>query len=640
MSNILVDISGNGNNGTIVGASQTKDGLLVSKDNLNYVDIGNINFTGDFSIDYRFKSMSGLNYLFGRDTSINSSYCYHNSGQFTFRIDGTTHTFTTDVQVNSVHTLSLVRELDVVSLYLDGSKHADTPTLAGTLNIEYLFRDRTLYADIEGIDAKFYNNARTSQQAKDYHNSWANQISLKEDYKYDGADETKTYVPDTQKGTGNYVVGEIDLTELNVEQITNGSFDTDDDWNKQTGWTISDGKARCDGTQSGNSRIFQITNIIDNRLYRVTYDLEVTAGTLFMNIGGNSSGIVRATSGSYSETIVCGTDDDNVLAVGNLDFIGTIDNICVKEIPPLPGYKNGTKYQECETAGTQAYQQKEAYGTWEFDMNKGAGGNLLEPTFISSNKNVRINNDGYFCSLNEDERFVLGIANSGTYSILNFTAISYIDLNTWYRTKVDRLSSDGTFLDIPTLQTSDMENSTAAPYTTFTAEGSTGFNAISNGGSSHFCGTADELSLVNTTSYLVEFDCVLNSGTLGTVRFMSGDGSGSMSNVSTITDGRNSIILTATSTATGRLFYNNASVAVNFTVANLSISEIYPVGTFAVFIKGGSFGTEGWTLVDTTSGSGQNPVTDNTYTESKFLVIDADADDRIGKIIKTRSVSQ
>jgi hypothetical protein len=38
-------------------------------------------------------------------------------------------------------------------------------------------------------------------------------------------------------------------------------------------------------------------------------------------------------------------------------------------------------------------------------------------------------------------------------------------------------------------------------------------------------------------------------------------------------------------------------------------------------------------LVSVSGGSGTNPVTDNTFTTSNFLVLDLDVGDRIGKII-------
>lgn len=47
------------------------------------------------------------------------------------------------------------------------------------------------------------------------------------------------------------------------------------------------------------------------------------------------------------------------------------------------------------------------------------------------------------------------------------------------------------------------------------------------------------------------------------------------------------------------------------------------IGTFVVYIKGGVF--TDWTLVDPTGGAGTNPVTDNTYITSGYILADLDA---------------
>lgn len=57
----------------------------------------------------------------------------------------------------------------------------------------------------------------------------------------------------------------------------------------------------------------------------------------------------------------------------------------------------------------------------------------------------------------------------------------------------------------------------------------------------------------------------------------------------------------------------------------------YDGDTFAVFIKGGSFG-DTYTLVDVAGGSGTNPVKDSDYRISNFITIDSDVGDIIGNI--------
>jgi len=63
-------------------------------------------------------------------------------------------------------------------------------------------------------------------------------------------------------------------------------------------------------------------------------------------------------------------------------------------------------------------------------------------------------------------------------------------------------------------------------------------------------------------------------------------------------------------------------------------------GEFTVYIKGGDFGNDAWTLVDVTGGSGSNPCTDGTYSESNYFVCDIDSGDRISNIKITNGVTQ
>jgi hypothetical protein len=78
----------------------------------------------------------------------------------------------------------------------------------------------------------------------------------------------------------------------------------------------------------------------------------------------------------------------------------------------------------------------------------------------------------------------------------------------------------------------------------------------------------------------------------------------------------------------------SASIAAyfqNFTWYRTRITRTQS-GVFTLYIKGGAFGNN-WVLVSTIGGSGTNPVTDNTYTTSNFLVLDLDAGDRFTNLI-------
>ena len=122
------------------------------------------------------------------------------------------------------------------------------------------------------------------------------------------------------------------VRKLGPELITNGGFDNSDNWSLQTGWDISGGKANCDGSQVINSRVFQVDVVEILTKYLVTYDLIVTANTFFMNLA-DTAGVNRTVSDHYEEVITSGANvGGNCLAVATPGFVGSIDNVSVKEI--------------------------------------------------------------------------------------------------------------------------------------------------------------------------------------------------------------------------------------------------------------------------------------------------------------------
>jgi len=302
-------------------------------------------------------------------------------------------------------------------------------------------------------------------------------------------------------GTGTYDIGELAIEK--GELVTNGGFDTDTDWTKGTGWNISDGKANCDGSQETTVGIYQSANIFSGRVYVIKYTVSnYSNGIVYSNIGGIASGENgenRESNGTYNETLYLTGGNTNVQLIGNVDFIGSVDNFSVVEIPPLPKFFTGTKYLENTVAGTLAIPSKQAYGTWEFDCLQGSSGNIVLIEFISD-----INGD-----VGDYNGYLVRLSNTGSISILIKTAGlcssqgSYILANTWYRIKITRSLS----------------------------------------------------------------------------------------------------------------------------------------GEFTIYIKGGSFGNN-WVLVDTTDGSGTNPVINNTYIISNFCVLDLDVGDRVANFKFTKGIKQ
>ncbi len=123
-------------------------------------------------------------------------------------------------------------------------------------------------------------------------------------------------------------------TTLRPENVLNGTFDTDTNWTKGTGWTISGGVADVDGTQVADSDLEQVLSptLADGISYLVEFDvLNYTAGNLTPILGGTSGTTVSA-NGSYSEYILAGSTDEKIIFRADLNGDMQIDNVSVREV--------------------------------------------------------------------------------------------------------------------------------------------------------------------------------------------------------------------------------------------------------------------------------------------------------------------
>lgn len=120
------------------------------------------------------------------------------------------------------------------------------------------------------------------------------------------------------------------------ESIVNGSFATDTDWTKGTGWTISGGTAnKAAGVASDLSQ--DITSVT-GKLYVVKYDVSGrTAGSITPDVGG-TNGTAQTTNGTFEELITGGGGDTFFRLEADSTFDGSIDNVTVRgSIAPPDG---------------------------------------------------------------------------------------------------------------------------------------------------------------------------------------------------------------------------------------------------------------------------------------------------------------
>ena len=130
------------------------------------------------------------------------------------------------------------------------------------------------------------------------------------------------------------------LTELKAQQgyeerqfhfdnlVTNGTFDTDTDWTKGTGWTISGNVASHAATGAGY--LDQTFSTVTGQTYVLTYDVTSLSGAgSFQPILGSFVGTAVGSTGTYSETFVATSSSTFFRMYAGAALAGNIDNISV-----------------------------------------------------------------------------------------------------------------------------------------------------------------------------------------------------------------------------------------------------------------------------------------------------------------------
>ena len=151
--------------------------------------------------------------------------------------------------------------------------------------------------------------------------------------------QTADATPASNRGTiygPTYTAGPT-AKGLDPERVTNGTFDTDSDWQMNANWTISNGEAHSDGTQTTAALLYQgsVVGLLDGKKYLVSVDItDYTAGTLRIwqgNSPGDGYHVFPQAVGTYTHVITAFNYTIFNLSA-DADFIGSVDNLSVHEI--------------------------------------------------------------------------------------------------------------------------------------------------------------------------------------------------------------------------------------------------------------------------------------------------------------------
>jgi hypothetical protein len=130
---------------------------------------------------------------------------------------------------------------------------------------------------------------------------------------------------------GNEEVTNGDFSQIGSEEVTNGDFATDSSWVKQTGWSIANGLASSDGSQSLPESIYQNGVTVVGKIYKITYTIVSRTSGSVRAMAGTLGGTYQSTPNTYIEYLTA-TGNVSIGIQANADFVGSIDNVSVKEV--------------------------------------------------------------------------------------------------------------------------------------------------------------------------------------------------------------------------------------------------------------------------------------------------------------------
>lgn len=144
----------------------------------------------------------------------------------------------------------------------------------------------------------------------------------------------ESYVYLRSDAVGVTVFDNISVQEVGENLVTNGTFDSDSQWNKGVGWTISGGTASSDGSQTSGSSLTlnNASKYETGKTYTVTFTISnYSAGGVNPHIRGDAFGEVTG-NGTHTVTGVAGSSSPTGINMyASSTFVGSIDNVIVTE---------------------------------------------------------------------------------------------------------------------------------------------------------------------------------------------------------------------------------------------------------------------------------------------------------------------
>ena len=207
--------------------------------------------------------------------------------------------------------------------------------------------------------------------------------------------------------------------EYGAEEVTNGDFATDSDWNKNSNWTISGGVAIADG--SSDLDMNQGTTIATiGKSYKITYEVvNISQGGFFFKFGG-VNGVPKYSVGVYTE-IIQAVNTNRIALDSENNAIGSIDNVSVKEVLVNGDFtfSRGTNLSATRVNASQLIEKGRE--------NVLLQSNQFDTTWVANGTSVTSGQTGYDGS---SDAWLLEVTATGSYRRVHQSGIN-LDVNTF-----------------------------------------------------------------------------------------------------------------------------------------------------------------------------------------------------------------
>ena len=188
--------------------------------------------------------------------------------------------------------------------------------------------------------------------------------SINSTYNYTGKISEMVFFPNMDSSPKRFPIEQNMLRHFDVNLVTNGTFDSTDNWTVQSHWSVSGGVAIYNDT--GNSALYQSVSFKQGSSYRLRFNISnasTTARLWIGNLAGTNAyvggGYQSLSNGSYDYTFTVSQDESELKFFAHTDG-GTfsLDNVVLEQVGTA-GYV--TKLFDQSGNNSHALQSTAAY---------------------------------------------------------------------------------------------------------------------------------------------------------------------------------------------------------------------------------------------------------------------------------------